>query len=135
MFQASGLKFNQKWKCVKVFSCEFWKFFRAIFFIETSGGFFQRRKDVNFFGKKISMVIAGLGSKYASAYDTSFYWKDFLGRRFFITTNTTLNSTFYKIFTWIYFFRQVIKTDNTFSCIIQKPDINTLTSVSNLSKK
>ena len=29
------------------------------------------------------MVIAGLGSKYASAYDTSFYWKDFLSRLFF----------------------------------------------------
>ena len=57
------------------------------------------------------MVIVGLGSKYASAYDTSFYWKDFPGRLDLIKTNTTLNSSFYKIFAWIYFLRWEIKTD------------------------
>ena len=29
------------------------------------------------------MVTAELGSKYASAYDTSFYWKEFPSTRFF----------------------------------------------------
>ena len=57
------------------------------------------------------MVIAGLGCKYASAYETSFYWKDFPNRLHLIKTNTTLNSDFYKIFAWIYFLRREIKRD------------------------
>ena len=57
------------------------------------------------------MVIVGLGSKYASTYDTIFYWKDFPNILYLIKTNTMLNSDFYKIFAWIYFLRREIKTD------------------------
>ena len=34
------------------------------------------------------MVIAGLGFKYASAYDKNFYRKDFLNKLHLIKTNT-----------------------------------------------
>ena len=57
------------------------------------------------------MAIAGLGSKYASAYETRFDWKDFPNRLHLIKTNTTLNRDFYKIFARIYFLRREINTD------------------------
>ena len=58
------------------------------------------------------MAIAGLGSKYASAYDTSvFTERIFPSRLLLIKANTTPSSGFYKIFTQIYFFRREIKTD------------------------
>ena len=66
------------------------------------------------------MVTAGLGSKYVSAYDTSFYWKDLANRIHLIKTNATLNSNFYKIFPWIYFLRRKIKTgiEQTGFCVL-----------------
>ena len=58
------------------------------------------------------MQAAGLGSKHASAYDKSFYWKGFPSRLHLIkTNNTTLSSSFYKIFAWTYFLSREIKTD------------------------
>ena len=58
------------------------------------------------------MQAAGLGSKHASAYDTSFYWKGFPSRLHLNkTNNTTLSSSFYKIFAWTYFLSREIKTD------------------------
>ena len=53
------------------------------------------------------MVTSGVGSKYASAYDTSFYWKEFPSRLHLIK----IKSGHYKIFAWIYFLTQEIKTD------------------------
>ena len=67
--------------------------------------------DLNFFCKKSSMVIAGPDSNYASAYDMSFYWKDFSSRLYLIKANTMLNSGFNKVSTWIYFLRREIKRD------------------------
>ena len=62
---------------LKVFPVDIEKFLEQPFLYNASGGFLQRLKDINFFCKKSSMVIAGLGAKYASAHDTSFSWKDF----------------------------------------------------------
>ena len=75
------------------------------------------------------MFITALGSKYPSAYNTSFYWKDFPSRLRLIKTNTRLNSAFYKIFAWIYFLRGEINTDIAQTCsrIIQKSEIIRLT--------
>ena len=86
---------------------EFAKFFRETYLWNISGGCSWRLKVVDFFCKKFSMIIAGLGSKYASAYDTSFYWKDFPNRFHLIKTNTTLNSDPNKIFAWIYLRREI----------------------------
>ena len=55
------------------------------------------------------MVTAGLGSKYVSAYDTSFYWKEFSSRLHLSKTKTTLNRGLYKFFEWIYFLRLEIE--------------------------
>ena len=51
------------------------------------------------------MATAGVGSKYASAYDTSFYWKEFPSRLRLIK----IKSGYHKIFAWIYFLRRKIK--------------------------
>ena len=87
------------------------------------------------------MVTAGVGSKYASTYDASFYWKECPRRLHLIR----IKSGFYKVFAWIYFLRREIKTDIAqFSSIIQKlqkPDIITWqldrwhVAISNLIKK
>ena len=82
------------------------------------------------------MVTPRLGFKYASAYDTSFYWKEFPSRFYLIK----IKSSFYKIFKWIHFFRLEIKAGaDWFSRIIQKPDIVHLTAwcvaIGNLIKK
>ena len=53
------------------------------------------------------MATAGLASRYASAYDASFYWKEFSSRVHLIK----IKSGFYKIFAWIYFLRREIKID------------------------
>ena len=53
------------------------------------------------------MVTAGVGYKYASAYDTSFYWTEFPSRFHLIK----IKSNFYEIFAWIYFLRREIKTN------------------------
>ena len=82
-----------------------------LFFKNISSGYFQWLKAVNFFCKKGSVEIAGLGSKYAFAYDTSFNGKNFLNRLHLIKTNTSWNRDFYQIFAWISFLRQKIKTD------------------------
>ena len=72
----------------------FFKIFRATFFIEHLRWLPPTAKSF--------MVIARMSSKYTTAYDTSFYWKDFSSRLHLIKTNTTLNSGFIKILAWIY---------------------------------
>ena len=88
------------------------------------------------------MVTAGVGSKYASAYDTSFYWKEFPGRLHLIKTK----AGFYKISAWIYFLRrEKSKTDlsqigfrvlfKNFKNLILSLDYLTVDVYSNLIKK
>ena len=96
--------------------------------------YFRGLKAGNFFYKKSSKVTARLGSKHASAYDTSFYFeRNFrVGFIWFWNQRYAKQEQRLQNFHMNFFFGQEIKTDIAqtgfwFLSIIWKPDIISLT--------